>query len=139
MSGPSHHHGSKAFHRQDCCPEIMRIICEAINYVLKSMQRTLLSEISYNLAFKCPMHSSLKLVMTNEQIAQFVHTHKSQAQLKHIECLECATTITDLKPEMKVWFGEVRATMLSVLCVMSTAVFACRASPFLPRSPSNQL
>ena len=133
----SRHHGNKEFHKQDCCPEIMRIIWEAINYVLKSMQRTLLSEISYDLAFKCPMHSNLKFGY--EPLAKFVHSDKSQTQLKHIECLECATTITDLKPEMKVWFGEVRATMLSVLCVMSKAVFACRASPFLPRSLSNQL
>ena len=133
----SRHHGNKAFHRQDCCPEIMKIICEATNYVLKSMQRTLLSEISYDLAFKCPMHSNLKFGY--EPLAKFVHTDKSQTQLKHIECLKCATTITDLKPEIKVWFGEVRATMLSVLCVMSTTVFACRASPFLPRSLSNQL
>ena len=132
----SRHHGNKEFHRQDCCPEIMRIICEAINYVLKSMQRTLLSEIGYDLAFKCPLHSNLKFGY--EPLAKFVHTDKSQTQLKHIECLKCATTITDLKPEMKVWFGEVRASMLSVLCVMSTAVFACRASPFLPRSLSNQ-
>ena len=133
----SRHHGNKEFHRQDCCPEIMRIICEAINYVLKSMQRTLLSEISYDLAFKCPMHSNLKFGY--EPLAKVVHTDKSHTQLQHIKCLECATTTTDLKPEMKVWFGEVRATMLSVLCVMSTAVFACRASPFLPRSLSNQL
>ena len=133
----SRHHGNNEFHRQDCCPEIMRIICEAINYVLKSMQRTLLSETSYSLAFKCPMHSKLKFGY--EPLAKFVHTDISQTQLKHIECLKCATKITDLKPEMKVWFGEVRATMLSVLCVMSTAVFACRASPFLPRSLSNQL
>ena len=133
----SRHHGNKKFHKQDCCPEIMRIICEAINYVLKSMQRTLLSEISYDLAFKCPMHSNLKFGY--EPLAKFVHTDKSRTQLKHIECLKCATIITDLKPEMKVWFGEVRATMLSVLCVMSTAVFACRASLFLPRSLSNQL
>ena len=133
----SRHHGNKEFHKQDCCPEIMRIICEAINDVLKSMQRTLLSEISYDLAFKCPMHSNLKFGY--EPLAKFVHTDKSQTQLKHIECLKCATTITDLKPEMKVWFGEVRATMLSVLCVMSSTVFACRASPFLPRSLSNQL
>ena len=133
----SRHHGNEEFHRQDCCPEIMRIICEAINYVLKSMQRTLLSEISYDLAFKCPMHSNPKFGY--EPLAKFVHTDKSQTQLKHVECLNCATTIADLKPEMKVWFGEVRATMLSVLCVMSTAVFACRASPFLPRSLSNQL
>ena len=133
----SRHHGNEEFHRQDCCPEIMRIICEAINYVLKSMQRTLLSEISYNLAFKCPMHSKLKFGY--EPLAKFVHTDKSQTQLKHIECLKCATKITDLKPEMKVWFGEVRATMLSVSCLISsTAVFACRASPFLPRSLSNQ-
>ena len=132
----SRHHGNKEFHCQDCCPEIMRIICEAINCVLKSMQRTLLSEISYNLAFKCPMHSNLKFGY--EPLAKFVHTDKSQTQLKHMECLECATTITDLKPEMKVWFGEVRATMFSVLCIMSTAVFACRASPFLLRSLSNQ-
>ena len=133
----SDHRGKNEFHRQDCCPEIIRIICEAINYVLKSMQRTLLSEISYDLAFKCPDHPNSKFGY--EPLAKFVHTDKSCTQLKHIECLECVTTITDLKPEMKVWFGEVRATMLSVLCVMSTAVFACRASPFLPRSLSNQL
>ena len=132
----SRHHGNKEFHRQDCCPEIMRIICEAINYVLKSMQRTLLSEIGYDLAFKCPLHSNLKFGY--EPLAKFVHTDKCQTQLKHIECLKCATTITDLKPEMKVWFGEVRASIFSVLCVISTAVFACRASPFLPRSLSNQ-
>ena len=133
----SDHRGKNEFHRQDCCPEIIGIICEALNYVLKSMQRTLLSEISYDLAFKCPDHPNSKFGY--EPLAKFVHTDKSCTQLKHIECLECATTITDLKPEMKVWFGEVRATMLSVLCVMSTAVFACRASPFLPRSLSNQL
>ena len=131
------HHGNKEFHRQDCCPEIMKLICEAINYVLKSMQRTLLSEISFNLAFKCPNHPNSKFGY--EPLGKFVHTDKSHTQLKHIECLECATTITDLKPEMKVWFGEVRATMLSVLCVMSTAVFACRASPFLPISLSNHI
>ena len=131
------HLGNKEFHRQDCCPEIMKLICEAINYVLKSMQRTLLSEVSYDLAFKCPNHPNSKFGY--EPLAKFVHTDKSHTQLKYIECLECATTITDLKPEMKVWFGEVRATMLSVLCVVSTAVFACRASPFLPRLLSNQL
>ena len=131
------HLGNKEFHKQDCCPEIMKLICEAINYVLKSMQRTLLSEISYDLAFKCPNHPNSKFGY--EPLAKFVHTDKSCTQLKHIECLECATTTTDLKPEIKVWFGEVRATMLSVLCVMSSTVFACRASPFLPRSLSNQL
>ena len=133
----SRHYGNKDFHRQDCCPEIRKTICEAVNYVLKSMQRALLSGISYNLAFKCPNH--LAPNFGYEPLAKFIYTDKSQTQLKRIECLECATTITDLKPEMKVWFGEVRATMLSVLCVMSTAVFACRASPFLPRSLSNQL
>ena len=131
------HHGNKEFHKQDCCPEIKKLICEAINYVLKSMQRTLLSEISYDFAFKCPNHPNPKFGY--EPLAKFVHTGKSHTQLKHIECLECATIITDLTPEMKVWFGEVRATMLSVLCAMCTAVFACRASPFLPRSLSNQL
>ena len=133
----SRHHGNKAFHREDCCPEIMRVICEAVNNVLKSMQRTLLSEVSYDLSFKCPMHSNLKFGY--EPLAKLVHTDKSHTQLKHIECLECATIITDLKPEMKVWFGEVRATMLSVLWVMRNAVFACRVSLFLPRSLSNQL
>ena len=133
----SDHHGNKEFHKQDCCPEIMKLICEAINYVLKSMQRTLLSEISYDLAFKCPNHPNSKFGY--EPLAKFVHTDKSHIQLKHIECLECASTITDVKPEMKVWFGKVRVTILSVLCVISTAVFACRASPFLPRSLSNQL
>ena len=133
----SDHRGKNEFHKQDCCPEIMKLICEAINYVLKSMQRTLLSEISYDLAFKCPDHPNSKFGY--EPLAKFVHSDKSCTQLKHIECLECASTITDLKPEMKVWFGEVRVTMLSVLFVMSTAVFACRASPFLPRSLSNQL
>ena len=112
----SDHLGNKEFHRQDCCPEIMKLICEAINYVLKSMQRTLLSEISYDLAFKCPNHPNSKF--GHEPLAKFVHTDKSCTQLKHIECLECATTTTDLKPEMKVWFGEVRATMhaLSIMC-----------------------
>ena len=131
------HHGNKEFHKQDCCPEIMKLICEAINCVLKSMQRSLLSEISYDLAFKCPNHPNSKFGY--EPLAKFVHADKSHTQLKHIECLECASTITEVKPEMKVWFGEVRVTILSVLCVMSTAVFACRASPFLPRSLSNQL
>ena len=133
----SDHLGNKEFHKQDCCPEIMKLICEAMNYVLKSMQRTLLSEISYDLAFKCPNHPNSKFGY--EPLAKFVHTDKSHTQLKHIECLECASTITDVKPEMKVWFGKVRVTTLSVLCVISTAVFACRASPFLPRSLSNQL
>ena len=102
----SDHHGNKEFHKLDCCPEIMKLICEAMNYVLKSMQRTLLSEISYDLAFKCPNHPNSKFGY--EPLAKFVHTDKSHTQLKHIECLECATTITDLKPEMKVWFGKVR-------------------------------
>ena len=107
----SRHHGNKEFHMQDSCPEIMKLICEAINYVLISMQRTLLSEISYDLAFKCPEHPKLKFGY--EPLAKFVYTDKFQTQLKHIECLDCATTITELKPEMKVWFGEVRATICS--------------------------
>ena len=111
------HHGNKEFHKQDCCPKIMKLICGATNYVLKSMQRTLLSEISYDLAFKCPNHPNAKFGY--EPLAKIVHTDKSHTQLQHIKCLKCATTITDFKPEMKVWFGEVRATMLSVLCVMS--------------------
>ena len=110
----SDHRGKNEFHRQDCCPEIIGIICEAINYVLKSMQRTLLSEISYDLAFKCPDHPNSKFGY--EPLAKFVHTDKSCTQLKHIECLECATTITDLKPEMKVWFGEVSNYALSIMC-----------------------
>ena len=132
----SRHHGNKEFHKQDSCPEIMKSICEAINYVLKSMQRTLLSEISYNLAFKCPKHPNLKFGY--EPLAKFVYTDKTQTQLKHIKCLDCATTIPDLKPEMKVWFGEVRATMLSVLCVMSTAVFACMQSLTIPPKITKQ-
>ena len=101
----------------------MRIICEAINYVSKSMQRTLLSKFSNDLAFECPKHSNLKFGY--EPLAKFVHTDKPHTQLKHIKCLECATTMTNLKPEMNVWFGEVRATMLSVQCSMchGTAVF----------------
>ena len=109
----SRHHGNREFHMLDCCPELKKIVCEAINYVLKSMQRTLLSEVSYDLAFKCPKHPNIKFGY--EPLAKFVHTDSSQTELKCIECLECATTITDLKPEMKVWFGEVRATILSVL------------------------
>ena len=102
------HYGNKQFHEQDCCPEIIRIICEAINYVLKSMQRTLLSDISYDLAFKCPNHQDT--VFGHEPLAKVVYTDESNryCQVKHIECFECATVITDLKPEMKVWFGEVR-------------------------------
>ena len=109
----SDHHGNKEFHKQDCCPEIMKLISEAMNYVLKSMQRTLLSEVSYDLAFKCPNHPNSKFGY--EPLAMFVHTDKSHTQLKHIECLECASTITDVKPEMKVWFGKVRVTIFSVL------------------------
>ena len=106
----SRHHGSGEFHGQDCCPEIRRTICEGINYVLKSMQRTLLSEISYDLAFKCPNHPTPNFGY--EPLAKFAYIDKSHTQLKHIECLECATRTTDFKPEMKVWFGEVRAAML---------------------------
>ena len=101
----SRHHGAKEFHEQECCPEIMKIIYEAINFVLQSMQRTFLPEISYDLAFKCPNHQNQQFGY--EALAKFVYSDNSQTQLKHIKCLECATTMTDLKPEMRVWFGEV--------------------------------
>ena len=131
----SPHYGIREFHR--VCPDIIKIIRGAIDFVVKSMQRTLLSEVRHDFAFKCPNHSHS--TVGHEPLVKLVYTDESQTQLECIKCTECATTITDLKPEMKVWFGEVRATMLSVLCVMSTAVFACRASPFLPMSLSNQL
>ena len=131
----SPHYGVREFHT--VCPDVIKIIWGAIDFVVKSMQRTLLSEVRHDFAFKCPNH--LHSTVGHEPLAKLVYTDESQTQLKCIKCVECATTITDLKPEMKVWFGEVRATMLSVLCVMSTAVFACRVSPFLPRSLSNQL
>ena len=107
------HYGSKEFHELDCCPNIMNIIYEAINYVLNSMQRTLLSDISYDLAFKCPNHQDT--VFGHEPLAKVVYHDQSNRQVKHIECFECATVITDLKPEMKVWFGEVRAWNVSLL------------------------
>ena len=128
------HYGIREFHR--VCPDIIKIICKAIDFVVKSMQRTLFSEVRHDFAFKCPNHSHS--TVGHEPLSKLVYTDESQTQLKCIKCLKCATTITDLKPEMKVWFGEVRATILSVSYVMSTAVFACRASPFLPRSLSNQ-
>ena len=131
----SPHYGIREFRR--VCPDIKKIIRGAIDFVVKSMQRTLLSEVRHDFAFKCPNHSHS--TVGHEPLAKLVYTDESQTQLECIICVECATTITDLKPEIKVWFGEVRATMLSVLYVMSTAVFACRASPFLPRSLSNQL
>ena len=107
----SRHHGTKEFHKQECCPEILKIICEAINFVLQSFQRTFLPEISYDLAFKCPNHPNQQF--GHEPLA-FVYNDNSQTQLKHIKCLECATTMTDLKPEMKVWFGEVRVWNVSL-------------------------
>ena len=134
-----HHHGNIQFHDRDCCPEILNIITKATDDALKSLQNTLISRNNYTMAFMCPLTGHHNETIGHESLAKLVYVDSSHTQLKHIECLECATTITDLKPEMKVWFGEVRATMLSVLCVMSTAVFACRASPFLPRSLSNQL
>ena len=100
----SSHYGIRKFYR--VCPDIREIICGAINFVIKSMQRSLLSETRHNFAFKCPNHSQSTFGL--EPLAKLVYTDKSETKLEHIECLECATKITDLKPEMKVWFGEVR-------------------------------
>ena len=97
------HYGVREFH--DLCPEIFKLIHEAIDLVLKSMQKTLLSEVSYDFAFKCPNHQNPKF--EPKPLAKFVYTDRFQTKLKHIDCVVCATTITDLKPEMKVWFGEV--------------------------------
>ena len=107
------HYGSEEFYHDDCCPEIRRIICKAANSVLKSMQKTLLSENHFNLAFKCPLsirHKDVKF--GHEPLAKFIYTHEStQNQLKQIKCFDCETVlrISDINPNMKVWFGEVSA------------------------------
>ena len=104
------HYGKKEFHEQDCCPEIMKIIRTSIEYVLKSMQRTLLSEVSYSFAFKCPNHPDSKFGY--EPLA-ILHTE----DLNHyLECLDCQTKITDLGREKKIWFGEVRSWFSNVCC-----------------------
>ena len=101
------HYGSAAFHA--CCPEIIKTIRKAADNVLKAMQKTLLSRNNYDMAFKCPLPRHQKdTTFGHEPLAKFVYTNISQSHLQHIECLECATTVSDLKPEMKVWFGEVR-------------------------------
>ena len=102
------HYGKKEFYEQDCCPEIMKIIRTSIEYVLKSMQRTLFSEVSYSFAFKCPYHPDSKFGY--EPLA-ILHTE----DLNHyLECLDCHTKITDLGREKKIWFGEVRSWFSNV-------------------------
>ena len=104
------HYGCKEFHDLDCCPEIMKTVCECTDWVLKSMQKTLLTRNSYDLAFKCPKHQNIKFGY--EPLAKFVYSDVSRSRLKQIECQECSTTITNLSHEMKIWFGEVSSTSL---------------------------
>ena len=99
------HYGTASYHNQDCCPKIMKIISEASDFVLKSMQKALVTEYCYNFAFKCPHVKHLQL--DNLSLAKFVYTDDSQTLLKRIECHDCGTTITKLKPEMMIWFGKV--------------------------------
>ena len=97
------HYGTTSY--QDCCPKIMKIISEASDFVLKSMQKALVTEYCYDFAFKCPHVKHLQL--DNPSLAKFVYTDDSQTLLKQIECHDCGTTITNLKPEMMIWFGKV--------------------------------
>ena len=100
------HSGQKQFHDEQCCPEIMKIICKVADVVVKSMQRSLLSKNNYDFAFKCQMHQNVKF--GNEPLAKCVYTDETRTKLKQIECLDCGTTTTDLSKEIKIWFGEVR-------------------------------
>ena len=102
------HYGSKEFHQQDCCPKIMKIIRANVEYVLKSMQRTMLSKVSYNFAFKCPNHPESKFGY--EPLAKLVRTDDIKP---HLECLDCQTKIDDMGREMKIWFGEVRIWLIN--------------------------
>ena len=97
------HYGTTSY--QDCCPQIMKIISEASDFVLKSMQKALVTEYCYDFAFKCPHIKHLQ--PDNPSLAKFVYTDDSQTLLKQIECHDCGTTITNLKPEMMIWFGKV--------------------------------
>ena len=99
------HYGTTSYHNQDCCPKIMKIISEASDFVLKSMQKALVTEYCYDFAFKCPHVKHLQ--PDNPSLAKFVYTDDSQTLLKQIECQDCGTTITNLKPEMMIWFGKV--------------------------------
>ena len=109
------HYGNIEFHDQDCCPKIVNILRKAADNVLKSMQKTYLSNDNYDIAFKCPLAKHQSVKFGYEPLARLVYTDSSQTQLKQIECLECGTTITDVKPEMDVWFGEVRTASTSYL------------------------
>ena len=118
------HYGNKEFHERDCCPEIMKIIRTSIEYVLKSMQRTLLSEVSYSFAFKCPNHPDSKFGY--EPLA-ILHTEDLNP---YLECLDCRIKITDLGREKKIWFGEVRS-WLSNVCF--NQIYRCSVSYKLQR------
>ena len=107
------HYGNIEFYDQDCCPKIVNVLCKAADNVLKSMQKTYLSKNNYDIAFKCPLAKHQNVTFGHEPLTRLVYTDSSQTQLKQIECLECGTTITDVKPEMDVWFGEVRITSTS--------------------------
>ena len=106
------HNGREEFHEPECCPEMLEVICRAADFVIKSMQKTLVSENNYDLAFKCPLEDNHKNVQFGyEPLAKFIYSDKSK-QLKQIECLECESAIklddSDFKPNMKVWLGQVR-------------------------------
>ena len=128
------HYGNLDFH--DCCPEIMKIICKAADSTLKSMQRALLSENCYCLAFKCPNHQNPRF--GHEALAKFVYSNDSFAQLKLIECLECGTKIYSLKPEMKVWFGEVRVLHVQYSIAFILLICCCLQSLVIPLSITKQ-
>ena len=108
------HYGNIEFYNQGCCPKIVNILRKAADDVLKSMQKTYLSKNNYDIAFKCPLAKHQNVKFGHEPLARLVYTDSFQTQLKQIECLECGTTITDVKPEMDVWFGEVRTAFNSM-------------------------
>ena len=125
------HYGNKEFHEPDCCPEMLKVICRAADLVIKSMQKTLVSENNYDLAFKCPLiekHQNAQFGY--EPLAKLVYSEKSQSQLIQIECFECETAIelndSDFKPNMKVWLGQVRSVMILLV------FYACSFSLMYP-------
>ena len=107
--------GSTSYWDSECCPRIKAVICEAADRVIQSLKHGSLykplKDLTYDLAFKCPMHQTPEV--GRQPLAKFVYddsrTAVNYSHPKEIQCVfpTCATT-TDLSPSMKIWFGEVR-------------------------------
>ena len=115
--------GTADFWESECCPSIKTTICEAADRVIQSLQHGSLfkGSTSYELAFRCPMHQDAEI--GHEPLAKLVYesdtlsTSVSYNHPKELMCVDPLCGSSNLSPEMRMWFGEVRSR-LTIACLI---------------------